>query len=303
MKTIVLRVALAALVLIAAAPVPAHSAESFAAASVGQRAPEIRVKDWIGGDGRTTLADFGGEVVFLEFWATHCPASRAQVPHLTKLQERWGAKGLSILAITGEDRSTVLRYMAHEDAGFGYAVALGDAPEYPCPGLPYAALIGPDGNVEYLGEPGGVPSKTIEALLKKVVKPTADEQAARAAKMLESAEALVASKDLLRAAALFAKVEARFPASDAARKAGARAKDIQSGDFAAEFAAQTELQKLVGGAERPSEADTKRMSKLVKPLEKKAADWKTSAPRAAELATLWRDIAAETWAEANAKRK
>jgi hypothetical protein len=42
-----------------------------AAAVVGKPAPEIQVGDWINGDGRSTLADFRGEVVMLEFWGTH----------------------------------------------------------------------------------------------------------------------------------------------------------------------------------------------------------------------------------------
>ncbi len=34
-------------------------------------APEIEVLDWINGDGRTSLADFRGGVVLLEFWSSH----------------------------------------------------------------------------------------------------------------------------------------------------------------------------------------------------------------------------------------
>lgn len=34
-------------------------------------APDIQVQDTIGGDGRLSLADYRGEVVFLEIWATH----------------------------------------------------------------------------------------------------------------------------------------------------------------------------------------------------------------------------------------
>ena len=38
---------------------------------LGKEAPEILLQEWIGGDGRNTLADFRGEVVLLEFWKTH----------------------------------------------------------------------------------------------------------------------------------------------------------------------------------------------------------------------------------------
>ena len=41
-----------------------------AVAAVGQLAPEIFVSHWIGGDGRTSITDFRGEVVLLEFWGT-----------------------------------------------------------------------------------------------------------------------------------------------------------------------------------------------------------------------------------------
>jgi len=34
-------------------------------------APEIEIRDWINGDGRTSLSDYRGQVVLLEFWNTH----------------------------------------------------------------------------------------------------------------------------------------------------------------------------------------------------------------------------------------
>jgi len=39
--------------------------------NVGKDAPEIQTPDWINGDGRTTLADYKGEVVLVEAWKTH----------------------------------------------------------------------------------------------------------------------------------------------------------------------------------------------------------------------------------------
>jgi hypothetical protein len=37
----------------------------------GQEAPDIQVNEWVNGDGRNSLADFRGEVVYLEFWKSH----------------------------------------------------------------------------------------------------------------------------------------------------------------------------------------------------------------------------------------
>jgi hypothetical protein len=37
---------------------------------VGQDAPEIQTSDWLGSDGRTRIADYRGEVVLLEAFAT-----------------------------------------------------------------------------------------------------------------------------------------------------------------------------------------------------------------------------------------
>jgi hypothetical protein len=37
---------------------------------VGKEPPELQTKEWINSDGRTTLADFRGEVVLIEGWKT-----------------------------------------------------------------------------------------------------------------------------------------------------------------------------------------------------------------------------------------
>jgi len=37
---------------------------------VGKEPPELQTKEWINSDGRTTLADFKGEVVLIEGWKT-----------------------------------------------------------------------------------------------------------------------------------------------------------------------------------------------------------------------------------------
>lgn len=37
---------------------------------VGKDAPELQTREWINNNGRTAIADFKGEVVFIEQWKT-----------------------------------------------------------------------------------------------------------------------------------------------------------------------------------------------------------------------------------------
>ena len=66
MRNLILATGLAVLLGVGA-PIASAGGNSFQ----GKLAPEIRPSGWIGGDGRTSLADFRGEVVLLEFWFSH----------------------------------------------------------------------------------------------------------------------------------------------------------------------------------------------------------------------------------------
>ena len=45
------------------------------------------------------LSDYGGKVVFLNFWATWCPPCRAEMPSMQVLYDTFRDKGLEILAV------------------------------------------------------------------------------------------------------------------------------------------------------------------------------------------------------------
>jgi thiol-disulfide isomerase/thioredoxin len=265
----------------------------------GKPAPEIQATDWIHGDGRTSLADFRGEVVLLEFWKSKCPASRAEVRHLVKLTEDYGRRGLAVIALTGDDdRRSLERFLTHADASPNYRIAIGGAGAYPVARLPCAVLVGADGDVIVDGTSGRtVSDKDVEAALKAAPPLTAGEVEARAAKRLAFAETFVADRLFARAEYELSQVAKLGGAS--ARRAQELLKSFGDGDAAAELAAQKDVAKLAGlnatlehAADRVKSAEAESLSKR---LAKKAEDLRAKTPRAAQLAADWAAIYAEPW--------
>lgn len=268
----------------------------------GRPAPEIETTVWLGGDGRTTLADFRGQVVLLEFWKTSCGASRSEIRHLVRLAEDLGKKGLEIVALTGEDdRRTLERFLAHVDASPGCRVAIGRAPGYAVKRLPCAVLVGADGNVLVDGTAGrSISSRDVEAALKAAKPPGAGEAEPRAAKRLAFAASFADARLFARAERELRETARLFPGTAAARDAAERLEALAADTgAAAELAAQKEVAKLAGldasferpaARLKPSDAEAR-----AKRLAKKADDLRAKTPAAAEMAAHWAGVLAEGW--------
>ena len=287
---------------VSAAAVVLAAAFAFGDASLaGKPAPEIQATGWLHGDGRTSLADFRGEVVLLEFWKAKCPASRAEVRHLVKLTDDYGRRGLTVIALTGDDdRRALARFLTHADASPNYRIAIGGAGEYAVTRLPCAILVGADGRVIVDGTSGRtVSDRDVEAALKAAPALTAERTEARAAKRLAFAEAFAAERLYARAEYELSQVAKSGASPETVRRAQEILKSFGEGDAALELAAQKEVAKLAGlnatlehAADRvkPSEAES-----LAKRLAKKADEIRAKTPRAAQLADEWSSVYAEPW--------
>jgi len=63
--------------------------------------PELVLKDL--NDKETSLQQFAGKVVLVNFWATWCDPCRTEIPWLIDLEKRYGDKGFVVLGVSMDD--------------------------------------------------------------------------------------------------------------------------------------------------------------------------------------------------------
>lgn len=87
---------------------------------LGKPAPEIEfalVED----DSPASLADYRGQVVLVNVWATWCPPCLKEMADLDRLQLTWGEEGLLVLHVSDEDRETLLGWLEQQPASTVHA--------------------------------------------------------------------------------------------------------------------------------------------------------------------------------------
>lgn len=130
---------------------------------VGDRAPDLAIKEWVKGEPVTGFEK--GRVYVVEFWATWCGPCIESMPHLSELQHKFKDKGLTIIGVTREDPNNSLdavkTMVTDKGDGMGYTVAWDDgrktADAYMKAanqrGIPTAFLVDQKGTVAYIGHP------------------------------------------------------------------------------------------------------------------------------------------------------
>ena len=77
--------------------------------AVNYPAPQLALEN-VNGE-TESLADFGGQVLLLNNWATWCPPCKAEMPTLKKFHDAHSAEGFTIIAVeAGDDKDEVLQF-------------------------------------------------------------------------------------------------------------------------------------------------------------------------------------------------
>jgi peroxiredoxin len=78
----------------------------------GKQAPDFSVKD---SSGKTVkLSSFKGHVVLIDFWATWCGPCKEGLPVTAALAEKFGKRGLKVLAVSAEDPRKIADFVSQQ---------------------------------------------------------------------------------------------------------------------------------------------------------------------------------------------
>ena len=118
--------------------------------SVGTPAPDFTARTLDATPRTKTIADYKGDVVLLNIWATWCGPCRVEMPSIQALHQSLGPKGLKIVAVSVDDPGSeqAIRDFAQE-YGLTFEI-LHDASgkirsSYQTTGVPETFVIGRDG--------------------------------------------------------------------------------------------------------------------------------------------------------------
>jgi cytochrome c biogenesis protein CcmG, thiol:disulfide interchange protein DsbE len=118
---------------------------------VGSSAPLFEATDLATGR-RVTLADYRGQVVLLNIWATWCEPCKVEMPSLEQLQQEMGPRGLKIVAVSiDEGGPDVVRQYAR-DLGLTFGILHDQSGRikqiYQTTGVPESFIINREGKIE-----------------------------------------------------------------------------------------------------------------------------------------------------------
>jgi cytochrome c biogenesis protein CcmG/thiol:disulfide interchange protein DsbE len=110
-------------------------------------APEINLEDSLGK--AATLAQYRGQVVVLDFWATWCHGCKEEIPWFANFHQKYSSKGLAVIGVSLDDDWKAVKPFI-ETARVPYRIVLGNdaiSTRYGISGMPDTFLIDRQGRL------------------------------------------------------------------------------------------------------------------------------------------------------------
>jgi cytochrome c biogenesis protein CcmG, thiol:disulfide interchange protein DsbE len=119
---------------------------------IGNAAPSFSAVPLVASAEPKTIADYQGDVVLLNIWATWCGPCRVEMPSMQRLEQQLGPKGLRIVAVSvdvGGMEDAIKRFTEEMQLSFEILHnAPGDIQRiYQTTGVPETFIIGRDGRL------------------------------------------------------------------------------------------------------------------------------------------------------------
>jgi thiol-disulfide isomerase/thioredoxin len=120
--------------------------------------------------GPQSLAQWRGQVLVVNFWATWCAPCREEIPGFVRLQERHGARGLQLVGIAVDQPAKVSDFAREFRINYPLLIGGGESLELlrntgnRQAVLPYTVVIDRAGKV-VAREPGGLKESRLEGLI------------------------------------------------------------------------------------------------------------------------------------------
>ncbi|MDP1693256.1 MAG: TlpA disulfide reductase family protein [Burkholderiaceae bacterium] len=143
-----------------------------AAVQLSSSAPDFTLKS--AGGANLRLAEQRGQVVMVNFWATWCGPCRQELPHLSRIYDKYKSSGFTLLGVNIDDDPRAATALAAK-LGLSFPVLL-DADKkvskvYDMSAMPATFLIDRDGRVRHIhrGYRDGV-ERTYEEQVRSLLK-------------------------------------------------------------------------------------------------------------------------------------
>lgn len=125
--------------------------QAWAAAQVADRLPEFSLPDLSGAT--RDIAEWRGDVIVLNVWATWCAPCREEVPMLIEAQDRFAAQGLTVIGLTLDHPAPAQRFA--DNFGINYPLLIDDSDQRAVMaqlgsqslGLPHTFIVDRDGSI------------------------------------------------------------------------------------------------------------------------------------------------------------